>query len=276
MAHPDELPDDSTDHASRIRRDKEVHAAALMRESPRKPSNWWAFEREPWKRVNAEILARETAGSRQGKGRPRAQERICLCRRRAGDGQRSRRAGGGECSLACAGRPGMMARRRLAGVGDAACETRARASHGPRSRDIGYGRCAATGQPQEQTGAGYAARVVIGCVCYQSSKIFWSGGIGGCCRPSGIKGSSRYSSSLTNHALRRKVPRWGRDPRRSQQARSLWLTDVLTGAALHLLSTADSRGSLWRSVNSPPAAPDSLRRLSKFPALCDREFAASL
>jgi hypothetical protein len=29
---------------------------------PRKPSNWWAFEREPWKRVNAEILAREKAG----------------------------------------------------------------------------------------------------------------------------------------------------------------------------------------------------------------------
>jgi len=27
----------------------------------RKPSNWWAFEREPWKRVNAEILAREKA-----------------------------------------------------------------------------------------------------------------------------------------------------------------------------------------------------------------------
>jgi hypothetical protein len=30
---------------------------------PRKPSNWWAFEREPWKRVNAEILAREKAGA---------------------------------------------------------------------------------------------------------------------------------------------------------------------------------------------------------------------
>jgi hypothetical protein len=30
---------------------------------PRKPSNWWAFEREPWKRVNAEIMAREKAGA---------------------------------------------------------------------------------------------------------------------------------------------------------------------------------------------------------------------
>ena len=28
---------------------------------PRKPSNWWAFEREPWKRVNAEIQAGENA-----------------------------------------------------------------------------------------------------------------------------------------------------------------------------------------------------------------------
>jgi hypothetical protein len=30
---------------------------------PRKPSNWWAFEREPWKRVNAEIRAVEKAGA---------------------------------------------------------------------------------------------------------------------------------------------------------------------------------------------------------------------
>jgi hypothetical protein len=33
----------------------------LRNESPHKPSNWWAFEREPWKRVNAEIMAREKA-----------------------------------------------------------------------------------------------------------------------------------------------------------------------------------------------------------------------
>jgi hypothetical protein len=30
---------------------------------PRKPSNWRAFEREPWKRVNAEIVAREKAAA---------------------------------------------------------------------------------------------------------------------------------------------------------------------------------------------------------------------
>jgi hypothetical protein len=30
---------------------------------PRKPSNWWAFEREPWKRVNAEIVAAEKASA---------------------------------------------------------------------------------------------------------------------------------------------------------------------------------------------------------------------
>jgi hypothetical protein len=30
---------------------------------PRKLSNWWAFEREPWKRVSAEIMAKEKAGA---------------------------------------------------------------------------------------------------------------------------------------------------------------------------------------------------------------------
>jgi hypothetical protein len=30
---------------------------------PHKPSNWWAFEREPWKRVNAEIAAAEKAAA---------------------------------------------------------------------------------------------------------------------------------------------------------------------------------------------------------------------
>jgi hypothetical protein len=34
-----------------------------MREPPRKPSNWWAFEREPWKRINAEIMAKEKAAA---------------------------------------------------------------------------------------------------------------------------------------------------------------------------------------------------------------------
>jgi hypothetical protein len=63
MTHVDGLPNDddaSPDHAGRILHDKEAHAAARMRE-PHKPSNWWAFEREPWKRVNAEIMAREKA-----------------------------------------------------------------------------------------------------------------------------------------------------------------------------------------------------------------------
>jgi len=32
-------------------------------QAPRKPSNWWAFEREPWKRVSAEIRAAEKAGA---------------------------------------------------------------------------------------------------------------------------------------------------------------------------------------------------------------------
>jgi hypothetical protein len=36
---------------------------------PRKPSNSWAFARELWKRVNAEIEAREKAGA----GRKRAE-----------------------------------------------------------------------------------------------------------------------------------------------------------------------------------------------------------
>jgi hypothetical protein len=62
MAHPDGLPD-APDHVRRILHDKKTHASALMREPPRKPSNWWAFEREPWKRVNAEIMAKEKAGA---------------------------------------------------------------------------------------------------------------------------------------------------------------------------------------------------------------------
>jgi hypothetical protein len=37
------------------------HHEDLPDQPPRKPSNWWAFEREPWKRVNAEIMAREKA-----------------------------------------------------------------------------------------------------------------------------------------------------------------------------------------------------------------------
>jgi hypothetical protein len=39
------------------------HHADSRDRPPRKPSNWWAFEREPWKRVHAEILAREKAGA---------------------------------------------------------------------------------------------------------------------------------------------------------------------------------------------------------------------
>jgi hypothetical protein len=31
--------------------------------APRKPSNWWAFEREPWTRVGSEIRAAETASA---------------------------------------------------------------------------------------------------------------------------------------------------------------------------------------------------------------------
>jgi hypothetical protein len=38
-------------------------AARPMHDQPHKPSNWWTFEREPWKRVNAEIVAREKAAS---------------------------------------------------------------------------------------------------------------------------------------------------------------------------------------------------------------------
>jgi hypothetical protein len=63
MTHPNGLPDDAPDHARRILGDKKTHASALMREPPRKPSNWWAFDREPWKRVNAEIVAAEKAAA---------------------------------------------------------------------------------------------------------------------------------------------------------------------------------------------------------------------
>jgi hypothetical protein len=65
MPHPDGLPDDDgagPDHAGRILRDREAHASALMR-AARKPSNWWAFEREPWTRVGAAIRAAEKAGA---------------------------------------------------------------------------------------------------------------------------------------------------------------------------------------------------------------------
>jgi hypothetical protein len=60
---PDGLPDDAAagpDHAGRILRDKEAHTSAPMR-APGKPSNWWALEREPWKRVGAEVRAAEKA-----------------------------------------------------------------------------------------------------------------------------------------------------------------------------------------------------------------------
>jgi hypothetical protein len=61
MTHRDGLPDDASDHARRILRDKKVRASALTRKPPHKPSNWWVFEREPWKRINAEIMTRERA-----------------------------------------------------------------------------------------------------------------------------------------------------------------------------------------------------------------------
>jgi hypothetical protein len=39
------------------------HKARPARDESRKPSNWWAFEREPWKRIRAEIAAREKAAA---------------------------------------------------------------------------------------------------------------------------------------------------------------------------------------------------------------------
>jgi hypothetical protein len=39
------------------------HREESQDQPPRKPSNWWAFEREPWKRVNAEIVAGERAAA---------------------------------------------------------------------------------------------------------------------------------------------------------------------------------------------------------------------
>jgi hypothetical protein len=39
------------------------HREPSQDQPPRKPSNWWAFEREPWKRVNAEIMAGEKAAA---------------------------------------------------------------------------------------------------------------------------------------------------------------------------------------------------------------------
>jgi hypothetical protein len=65
MLHVDGLPDDhgtGPDHAGRILDDKKAHASAPMR-APRKPSNWWVFEREPWKRVGAGIWEAEKAGA---------------------------------------------------------------------------------------------------------------------------------------------------------------------------------------------------------------------
>jgi hypothetical protein len=63
MTHPDGLPDDAPEHARRMSHGVEDYTPALMREPRGKPSNWWAFEREPWKRINAEIVAKEKAGA---------------------------------------------------------------------------------------------------------------------------------------------------------------------------------------------------------------------
>jgi hypothetical protein len=35
----------------------------IRRITLRKPSDWWAFEREPWKRIGAEIRAAEKAAA---------------------------------------------------------------------------------------------------------------------------------------------------------------------------------------------------------------------
>jgi hypothetical protein len=69
MTHTDVdgLPDDtpaqrpaSPDHPGRLLHDRTAHAAALaLRKSP----NWWAFERKPWTRISAGIMAKEKAGA---------------------------------------------------------------------------------------------------------------------------------------------------------------------------------------------------------------------
>jgi hypothetical protein len=63
MTHPDGLPDDAPGHTRRILHDKKARSSALTRELAHKPSNWWVFEREPWKRINAEIVAAEKANA---------------------------------------------------------------------------------------------------------------------------------------------------------------------------------------------------------------------
>jgi len=65
MPHIDGLPDDDgagPDQAGRILHYKKARASAQMRDL-RKPSNWWAIECEPWKRVGAELRAAEKAGT---------------------------------------------------------------------------------------------------------------------------------------------------------------------------------------------------------------------
>jgi hypothetical protein len=99
MPHPDGLPYGAgPDHAGWILRDRKVHASALMR-APRKPSNWWAFEREPWDPRRGRDPGGGDGMRRPGTGAPRAPERVRLCRHRAGDGPRSGARAGG-CRLA--------------------------------------------------------------------------------------------------------------------------------------------------------------------------------
>jgi hypothetical protein len=73
MTHTDVdgLPEDTNvrrpagpDHPGRILHDMTARAAAL---AFRKPSNWWVFEREPWKRINAEIVATEKAAAERAR-----------------------------------------------------------------------------------------------------------------------------------------------------------------------------------------------------------------
>jgi hypothetical protein len=48
------------------------HHEDSQHQPPRKPSNWWAFEREPWKRVSAEILAEKAGADRERERADRA------------------------------------------------------------------------------------------------------------------------------------------------------------------------------------------------------------
>lgn len=69
------------------------HRERPQDQPPRKPSNWWALEREPWKRIGAEIAAREKAEA----DRERADRalRSAFAFAGAGERRRARAAGPG-------------------------------------------------------------------------------------------------------------------------------------------------------------------------------------